>query len=144
MKKLLRTFLQRLPEPNQIISIQEPWVGLDIIVPKSYMGNVIKLSQDKRGVYCNTEYLSSDGDNSRVLLHYEMPLSAILTDFYDKIKSVSAGYASISYSYLDYRLADVVKLDILVAEEPIESLATIVYRDEAYQEGRGSGRDFKK
>lgn len=127
---------QRLPEPNQIISIKEPWVKLDIIVPKSYMGNVIKLSQEKRGVYCNTEYLSSDGDNSRVLLHYEMPLSAILTDFYDKIKSVSAGYASISYNYLDYRLADVVKLDILVAEEPIESLATIVYRDEAYQEGR--------
>ncbi len=100
------------------------------------MGNVIKLSQEKRGIYKNTEYISTDGENSRVLLHYEMPLSAILTDFYDKIKSVSAGYASINYDYLDYRTADVVKMDILVAEEPVEALATIVYRDDAFREGR--------
>lgn len=127
---------QRLPDPTQISKIAEPWVKLDIITPKSYMGNVIKLAQEKRGIYKNTEYISTDGDNSRVLLHYEMPLSAILTDFYDKIKSVSAGYASINYDYLDYREADVVKMDILVAEEPIEALATIVYRDDAYRQGR--------
>jgi len=127
---------QRLPDPTQIASIEEPWVRLDIITPKSYMGNVIKLSQEKRGIYKNTEYISTDGENSRVLLHYEMPLSAILTDFYDKIKSVSAGYASINYDYLDYRTADVVKMDILVAEEPVEALATIVYRDDAFREGR--------
>lgn len=127
---------QRLPDPTQIQMIEEPWVRLDIITPKSYMGNVIKLAQEKRGIYKNTEYISTDGENSRVLLHYEMPLSAILTDFYDKIKSVSAGYASINYDYLDYREADVVKMDILVAEEPIEALATIVYRDDAYRQGR--------
>ncbi len=127
---------QRLPEPNFISSIQEPWVKLDIIAPKTYMGNIIKLSQEKRGIYKNTEYLSTEGDNSRVLLHYEMPLSAILTDFYDKIKSVSAGYASINYDLLDYREADVVRMDILVAEEGIEALSTIVYRDEAYRQGR--------
>jgi len=127
---------QGLPEPNQINKIEEPWVKLDIITPKSYLGNVIKLAQDKRGIYKNTEYISTDGDDSRVLLHYEIPLAAILTDFYDKIKSVSSGYASINYDYLDYRQADVVKMDILVAEDIIESLATIVYSDDANRQGR--------
>jgi len=127
---------QKLPDPNHIEKIEEPWVSLDIITPKTYLGNVMKLAQEKRGIYRNTEYISSEGEDSRVILHYEIPLSAILTDFYDKIKSVSAGYASINYEYLDYRPADVVKMDILVAEEPIEALATIVYRDDAYRQGR--------
>ncbi|MFA5154859.1 MAG: translation elongation factor 4 [Patescibacteria group bacterium] len=127
---------QRLPEPNQVETIEEPWVKLDIVTPKSYLGNVMQLAQEKRGIYKNTEYLSSEGEDSRTLLHYEMPLSAILTDFYDKIKSISAGYASINYDYLDYRPADVVKLDILVAEDIVEALATIVYRDDAYRQGR--------
>jgi len=127
---------QRLPDPTQIEHIEEPWVKLDIITPKAYLGNVIKLAQDKKGIYKNTEYISADGDAARVLLHYEIPLAAILTDFYDKIKSVSAGYASINYEYLDYRPADVVKMDILVAEDQIEALATIVYRDEAFRQGR--------
>jgi len=127
---------QRLPDPTQVSTISEPWVKLDIITPKNYLGNVIKLTQEKRGIYKNTEYISAEGDDSRVLLHYEIPLSAILTDFYDKIKSVSAGYASINYDYLDYRPADVVKMDILVAEDIVESLATIVYRDDAFRQGR--------
>lgn len=127
---------QRLPDQTSIEQIEEPWVSLDIITPKNYMGNIIKLAQEKRGVYKNTEYIASEGESSRAILHYEIPLSAILTDFYDKVKSVSAGYASINYEYLDYRPADVVKMDILVAEEPIEALATIVYRDDAYRQGR--------
>jgi len=127
---------QKMPDPTMVELIEEPWVTLDIITPKVYMGNVIKLAQGKRGIYRNTEYISTAGDDSRVLLHYEIPLSAILTDFYDKIKSVSAGYASINYEYLDYRPADVVKMDILVAEEIIEALATIVYRDDAFHQGR--------
>lgn len=127
---------QKLPDPTEIARIEEPWVVLDIVTPKDYMGNIIKLAQEKRGVYKNTEYMSVDSDQPRVILHYEMPMSAILTDFYDKIKSVSAGYASINYEFLDYREADVVKMDILVAEEPVESLATIVYRDEAFHQGK--------
>ncbi len=126
---------QSLPEPNQVLKIEEPWVKLDIVTPKTYLGNVIKLAQEKRGIYKNTEYISAD-DDSRVLLHYEIPLAAILTDFYDKIKSVSSGYASINYDYLDYRPADVVKMDIMVADDIIESLATIVYQDDAYRQGR--------
>ncbi len=96
----------------------------------------MQLSQEKRGVYKNTEYISSGADEQRVILHYDMPMSAILTDFYDKIKSLSAGYASINYEYLNYQEADVVKMDILVAEEPIEALATIVYRDDAFRRGK--------
>jgi GTP-binding protein LepA len=127
---------QKLSDPTELLSIEEPWVLLDIVVPKEYMGNVIKLAQDKRGVYKNTEYMSIDTDQPRVILHYEIPMAAILTDFYDKIKSVSAGYASINYDYLDYRPADVVKMDIMVADDIVESLATIVYRDEAFRQGK--------
>lgn len=127
---------QRLPEPPDISRLEEPWVKLDIITPKTYLGSIMQLAQEKRGIYKNTEYISGSGDDGRVLLHYEIPMSAILTDFYDKIKSVSAGYASINYEYLDYRPSEVVKLDILVAEELVEALATIVYRDDAYRQGR--------
>jgi GTP-binding protein LepA len=127
---------QRLPDPNEIEMIEEPWVRLDILSPQEYIGNIMGLAQEKRGIYKNTEYISAGSAEARAILHYEMPLSAILTDFYDKIKSVSAGYASINYDYLDYRPADVVKMDILVAEEMVESLATIVYRDDAFRQGK--------
>ncbi len=127
---------QRLPDPTKISKIREPWVKLDIITPKTYLGNIMKVAQEKRGIYKNTEYLSAEGDDARVMLHYEIPMSAILTDFYDKIKSVSSGYASLNYEFFDYREADVVKMDILVAEEVVESLSTIVYRDDAFREGK--------
>ena len=127
---------QKLPDPSGILKIEEPWVSLDIISPKEYIGNIMQLAQEKRGVYKNTEFISSDLDEQRAILHYDIPMASILTDFYDKIKSVSSGYASINYEYLDYREADVVKMDILVAEEIIEALATIVYRDEAHRRGK--------
>ncbi|PIR13395.1 elongation factor 4 [Candidatus Falkowbacteria bacterium CG11_big_fil_rev_8_21_14_0_20_39_10] len=123
---------QKFSNPEIIEKIEEPWVSLDVISPKDYMGNIMELVQQKRGLYKNTQYLDKD----RVILHYEVPMAAILTDFYDKIKSVSSGYASINYEFLDYRSADVVKMDILVAEETIEALATIVYRDEAQSAGK--------
>jgi GTP-binding protein LepA len=90
------------------------------------------LAQEKRGVYRNTEYI----DETRAILHYDIPMSAILTDFYDKIKSVSSGYASINYEFADYREVKVVKLDILVAEEMVEALSTIVYEDDAFRRGK--------
>lgn len=123
---------QKFPAAETIDYVEEPWVNLDVITPKEYVGNVMSLVQDKRGVYKNTEYI----DQSRAILHYEIPMSAILTDFYDKIKSVSSGYASINYEYLGYRKAKVVKMDILVAEEPIEALTTIVYDDDAFRRGK--------
>lgn len=127
---------QKLPDPNYIDSIYEPWVKLDIITPQEFIGNIMSLAQEKRGIYKNTEYIATNNEDTRAILHYEMPLSSILTDFYDKIKSVSSGYASINYEYLDYRLADVVKMDILVAEEIVESLSSIVYRDDAFKQGK--------
>ena len=136
IKDALKTISFIEAREGHLIKIEEPWVTLDIISPKEYLGNIIKLAQEKRGIYKNTQYISVGDEGGRAILHYEMPLSAILTDFYDKIKSVSSGYASINYEYLDYRPADVVRMDILVAEEPIESLATIVYRDDAYRQGR--------
>jgi len=121
-----------LPNGAEIDYLEEPWVRLDIITPKEYLGAVMKLAQEKRGIYRNTEYL----DATRVILHYEMPLSMILTDFYDKLKSLTSGYGSINYEMLDYRRAEVVRLDIMVADHLVEPLATIVYRDEAFKRGK--------
>ncbi|MFA6171778.1 MAG: translation elongation factor 4 [Patescibacteria group bacterium] len=121
-----------LPDPSQIEKIEEPWVALDVIIPKDYMGAAMNLIQEKHGIYKNTEFI----DVTRAILHYEAPMATILTDFYDKIKSVSSGYASVNYEFLGYRGAEVVKMDILVAEEPVESLSMIVYRDEAFHRGK--------
>ncbi len=123
---------QKLPNPTEIDHVEEPWVALDVVVPKEYIGKVMELAVDKKGIYKNTEYL----DESRVIMHYDLPMASILTDFYDKIKSASSGFASINYDFLDYRPAKVVRLDILVAEEPIEALSTIVYEDDAFRSGR--------
>lgn len=121
-----------LPDPSHIESIEEPWVKLDIVTPKEYIGPIMTLVQDRKATYQTTEYL----DPERLVLHYEIPMAAILTNFYDRIKSVSSGYASINYEYLCYRPADVVKMDILVAEEAVEALSIIVYRDEAHRRGK--------
>ncbi len=131
---------QKLPDATEIEKIEEPWVSLDIITPKEYLGSVMKLVQKKRGIYKNTEYL----DENRAILHYEIPMSTILTDFYDKIKSASSGYASINYEFLGFRPAEVTKLDILVAEETVEALTTIVYRDEAFERGKEIVRTLKQ
>lgn len=130
---------QQLPSPNELERIEEPWVKLEIIAPQSYMGGIMELVQKKKGIYKNTEYIFTYiGENAdpRVILHYEMPMATILTDFYERVKSASSGYASINYDFSEYREADVVKLDILVAEEKVEALSTIVYRDESFQEGK--------
>jgi GTP-binding protein LepA len=123
---------QKFPDAGVIGKIEEPWVKLDVITPKDYIGPIMGLVQEKHGVYKNTEYLDAD----RALLHYELPMASVLTDFYDKIKSISSGYASINYEFFGYREADVVKMDILVAEEAVEALSMIVYRDEAFTRGK--------
>ena len=123
---------QQFPNREEIETIEEPWVGLDIITPKDYVGGIMSLAQDRRGLYRNTEYI----DETRAILHYEIPMSAILTDFYDKIKGLSSGYASINYEFLDYKQANVIKMDILVAEEPIEAFSLIVYEDGAHRRGK--------
>ncbi len=121
-----------LPDPTFIDKIEEPWAKVDIIVPAEFIGNVMTLAQERHGIYVNTEYLSE----GRALVHYELPLSAIIVDFNDKLKSVSSGYASMGYEIFDYRQADIVKLDILVAEEPVEAFASLVYRADTESVGR--------
>ncbi len=123
---------QELPNAGEIEEIQEPWVKADVVTPKEYLGVIMELVQDKRGVHKNTEFLSQDS----VILHYELPLSSILVDFYDKLKSASKGYATLNYEIYEYRSAEVERLDILVAEEPVEALATIVYKDQAYRSAK--------
>ena len=123
---------QKLPDPSMIDRIEEPWVKMDVITPKEYIGGVMSLIQEKRGLYKNTEYI----DIARVILHYDIPMYSVLTDFYDKIKSVTSGYASINYEFSHYATADVAKMDILVAEEMVEALSMFVYRDEAHRRGK--------
>lgn len=121
-----------LPDPSFVERIEEPWVKIDVVTPSEYIGAIMQLVQERRGVYKNTEYLLGE----RAILHYEIPLSMIIVDFYDKLKGVSAGYASMNYEILDYREADVVRMDILVAEEAVDAFSTLVYRNEAERSGR--------
>ena len=123
---------QELPKPEETEEILEPIMKVDIFSPKDYLGNIMQLVSAKRGVYLNTEYL----DESIAVLHYEVPLTALLVDFYDKLKSASSGYASMNYEFLRYQTTDIVKLDILIADEPVEALASLVYRDEAHRVGK--------
>ena len=121
-----------LPDPSFIDHIDEPWAKVDIITPVDSIGNVMSLAQDRRGIYINTDYLSE----GRALIHYELPLSAIIVDFNDKLKGASSGYASMSYDVFVYREADVCRLDISVADENVDAFAMIVYRNEAERVGR--------
>jgi len=131
-EELIIRMPQKLSPQEEIENIEEPWVSLDVVSPDEYIGKIMELVKNKRGVYKNTEYIQG----GRVILSYEIPLATILTNFYDKIKSVSSGYASINYEFIGYKKTDVVKLDILVAEELVEALSTIVYREEAFRQGK--------
>jgi len=121
-----------LPDLSTVLSIEEPWVTIEILVPQAYIGGILELITSRRGVYKDMQYLSND----RVLITAEMPLANIIIDFYDKLKSVSSGYASLNYEFLETREDDLVKLDILVAGEKVDALSMIVHRSIAEIEGR--------
>lgn len=123
---------QELPDPTKIAELYEPMMTVDIVTPTEYVGALMQLVQERRGEYKTTEYI----DESRAILHYRIPLSVMLVDFYDKLKSISSGYASLNYEFDGFQKADVVKMDILVAEEKVEALSSIVYRDEAHDVGK--------
>ncbi len=124
------------PDPTFIEETLEPWVKVDVVTPAISQGAIIQLVHEKRGRYKNAEYLSVGEVHSRVLLHFELPLSSILVDFYDRLKSISSGYASLSYDLLDEEPADIIRLEILVAEESVEALAALVPREDAYRQGK--------
>lgn len=134
-EKIIIKSPQDLPDRTNIQFIKEPWMSVDIITPSEYIGNVMGLVADRKGRYSNTEYLSS-GSQKRAMLHYEMPLASLITDFYDKLKTVTSGYASLNYELKNYEKANVVKLDVIVADEIVESLSTLVWEESAHKIGK--------
>ncbi len=129
-----------MPDPSSIEKIYEPYVALSIITPKEYLGNVMNLAQTIRTEYKNTEYL----DEEQVLLQFEAPLMDVIVNFHDDLKSVSAGYASLNYELIGYRESDVVKLDILVANEQIDAFSRMVPKRTAYEEGKRTVEKLKE
>jgi len=121
-----------LPEAGKIEHYKEPFVASYIVTPTDYTGSIMKLCQDRRGNFKNMEYL----DRNRVKLNYELPLTEIVTDFFNKLKSVSQGYASLDYEMIGHKESDMVKLDILLNNEIVDALSIIVHRDKAYDRGR--------
>jgi GTP-binding protein LepA len=120
-----------MPDPTQILSIEEPWIKATIITPDKYLGSVIKICQDKRGIQKNLSY-----SGNRAVLNYELPLNEVVFDFYDRIKSVSSGYASFDYEIIGYREGDLVKMGILVNSEPVDALSMIIFKEFALAQGR--------
>ena len=150
----------KLPDNNQLAEIYEPWVNITIVSPSRYIGPIMELVTAKRGEYKKMEYLESTSDSggsankpgngdtstrdSRVMLEYDIPLSEILVEFHDKLKSVTQGYASMDYSMIDGRAADLVKLDVLVNHEPVDALSMITHRGEAAAYGRALTSKLKE
>jgi len=121
-----------LPDESIIEEIREPWMKIQIYTPQEYIGPIMDIVIKKRGEFITSEYL----DQIRVILHYKLPLSELIVDFYDRLKSATKGYASLDYQFDEYRAGDLVKLDVLVNNEPIDALALIVHRDHAYHKGQ--------
>ena len=130
----------KLPKTTEIASIAEPYVKATVIVPKDYVGSVMEVSQDKRGEYQSMDYL----DTNRVMITYQIPLSEIIYDYFDRLKSTTRGYASLDYELSDYREADLVKLDILLNGDVVDALSSIVHKDRAVPRGRQLALKLKR
>lgn len=124
------------PDPSLIEAVEEPWIDATIYVPDSYLGAVLKLCQDRRGIQRNLTYVGT-GSHARAMLRYELPLNEVVFDFYDRLKSISRGYASFDYHQIGHREGDLVKMSILVNGEPVDALSMIVHRGNAEARGRG-------
>lgn len=130
----------KLPPPNEIDRIEEPFIKAQLMIPAANLGAMMQLCQDRRGVYKSTEYL----DTKRVALTYEMPFSEVVMDFYDKIKTITSGYGSFNYDLIGFMPSELVKLDILINGDPVDALSSIVHRDNAYNRGRGMVEKLKE
>lgn len=122
----------RLPEEAQILEIREPWMKIQIFTPTDYYGTIMDLVTNRRGIFIEQEYPAPN----RVSLNFEIPLSELIVDFFDNLKSRTRGYASLDYQFANYRKEDLVKLEVLVNDEPVDALAAIVHRKEAYHKGQ--------
>jgi GTP-binding protein LepA len=130
----------QLPSPMEIDFIEEPYISGRVLTPQEYVGGIMKLAQERRGVQTNMEYPSQN----RVMLEYELPLNEIVLDFYDQLKSVSRGYASFDYELIDYRRGRLVKLDIMLNGEMVDALSLIVPSDQAPFRGRELAKKIKE
>ncbi len=129
-----------LPDPINIERIEEPYISAQIITPSEFIGNIMKLSNERRGIHKSMEYI----DSNRVDIKFEFPLSEVVFDFYDKLKTISKGYASFDYEFLEYRASKLHKLDILINGEPVDALSMIVHADKAYFWGRKLVQKLRK
>ncbi|MCF6269250.1 MAG: translation elongation factor 4 [Melioribacteraceae bacterium] len=129
-----------MPELGEIDYIEEPFIKAQIVTPSDYVGSIMNLSMDKRGIYKNTSYI----DPTRADLEYEFPLSEIIFDFYDKLKSISRGYASLDYEFIGYRKSELSKLEIVLNGEKVDSLSVIVHKDKAYEWGKRVASKLKE
>ena len=129
-----------LPDESTVQSIREPWMKIQVFTPQDYIGVIMELVTNRRGVYDTMEYL----DAKRVLLTYRIPLAELIVDFYDRLKSISRGYASLDYQFDGYEQGDLVKLDVLVNKVPVDALALIVHQDAAYHKGQRLVTQLKK
>jgi GTP-binding protein LepA len=121
-----------LPEEGDIAEVREPWMKIEIFSPTEFYGPIMEMTTKRRGIFVDQEYPAPN----RVQLNFEIPLSELIVDFFDQLKSRTRGYASLDYQFLEYRPDDLVKLEILVNDEPVDALATIVHRDHAYHKGQ--------
>jgi GTP-binding protein LepA len=131
---------QEMPDPSEIARIEEPYLKATVLVPPDYVGAVMELSIERRGKFVNMQYLSEN----TVEMHFEVPLSELIMDYFDQLKSRTKGYASLDYDFLGYRPSDLVKLDVLLAGKPIDALSFIVHKDKAYDRGVMLTRKLKK
>jgi len=128
-----------MPDPVRIAEIEEPWIEATILTPDEYLGSVLKLCQDRRGIQKELTYVGA-----RAMVKYELPLNEVVFDFYDRLKSVSKGYASFDYTLTDFRVSDLVKMQILVNNEPVDALAMLVHRTRAESRGRAMVEKLKE
>ena len=130
----------KMPERQRIASVKEPYIRTNIFVPSDYIGSIMELCQNKRGNYVSMEYI----DSTRVNIHYEIPLSEIVYDFFDKLKSYTKGYASFDYEVIGYKESNLVKMDILLNGEIVDALSLIVHKDFAYNRGKAIVENLRK
>ena len=130
----------KLPDPGKIKELQEPYVSMDIHVPNEYVGNILKLCEEKRGAQKDMRYIAAN----RVVISYDLPFAEIVYDFFDRLKSGSKGYASMDYEFSEYRPADLVRLDMRINGDPVDALAVIVHREKAYHYGRAVALKLKR
>jgi len=133
----------QMPEVSKILHIEEPYIKATIITPEEYVGPIMELCQNRRGELKKFEYIG-EGVQQRVCLEYEMPMAEILFDFFDKLKSISKGYASFDYEHIGYRKSDLVKLDVYINKKLVDALSIIVHRTKAYERARNLVEKLKE